>query len=118
MGDLLGSPRIAPLFLGLTGTIPVCHLSSRWVSPFLSPSEPGDLQSEQQIVRYRRASKIFPRFLPQRRSDRLRTIDGNDNLFGRSRRKLWVETLGGGWSNRDGGDGSLRGSVRTCFMRR
>ena len=35
----------------------------------------------------------------------------NGRLFGRSRRKLWVETPGGR-------DGPLRGSVRTCFMRR
>ena len=38
-------------------------------------------------------------------------IGGNGRLFGRSRRKLWVETPGGG-------DVSRRGSVRTCFMRR
>ena len=43
--------------------------------------------------------------------------DRNCKLFGRSRRKLWVETLGGGMSNRDGGDGSHRRSVRTCFMK-
>ena len=30
--------------------------------------------------------------------------------------KVMRETLGGGRSNRDGGDGSHRGSVRTCFM--
>ena len=45
-------------------------------------------------------------------------IDGNNKLFRWSMRKLWVETLGGGRSNLDGGDGSHRGSVRTCFMRR
>ena len=38
-------------------------------------------------------------------------IGRNDRLFGQSRQKLWVETPGGG-------DGSRRGSVRTCFMRR
>ena len=31
--------------------------------------------------------------------------------------KLLVETLGGGRLNHDGGDGSHRGSVSTCFMR-
>ena len=36
------------------------------------------------------------------------TIGRNGRLFGRSRRKLWVETLGGG-------DGSRRGSVRDMF---
>ena len=56
-------------------------------------------------------SEIFPYFLAHERSHRLRTIGENDKLFGRSRLKLWVETLGG-W------DGSLRVSVRTCFMRR
>ena len=35
----------------------------------------------------------------------------NGRLFRRSRRKLWVETPGGG-------DGSRKGSMRTCFMRR
>ena len=35
MGDQLGSPRVAPLFLGLTGTIPPCHLSTQWVPLFI-----------------------------------------------------------------------------------
>ena len=52
MGNLLRSPRVAPLFLALTGTIPACHLSSQWVRPFLSPSAPGDRRSENRIARY------------------------------------------------------------------
>ena len=55
--------------------------------------------------------RFFPRFLPHGRSHCLRTIGGNDKIFGRSKRKLWMETLGGD-------DGSRRGSVRTCFIRR
>ena len=38
-------------------------------------------------------------------------IGGNGRRFLLSRGKLWVETPGGG-------DGSRRGSVRTCFMTR
>ena len=65
----------------------------------------------QDTDRQNRAYWIFPHFLPRGRSHRLGTIDGDNRLFGRSRRKLWVETPGGG-------DGSRRGSLRTCFMRR
>ena len=65
----------------------------------------------QDTGRRNRAYGIFPHFLPRGRSHRYGTIGGNDRLFGRSRRKLWVETPGGG-------DVSRRGSVRTCFMRR
>ena len=64
-----------------------------------------------------RSSEIFPRFLPHGRSYRLMTIGENHNLFGRLRRKLLVETLGGDRSNRDEGDGSCRGSLTRCFMR-
>ena len=52
MGDHLGSPRVGPLYLGLTGTIPACRMSSEWVRPFLSPSALGDRQSEHPIVSY------------------------------------------------------------------
>ena len=53
MGDLLGSPRVAPLFLGLAGgTIPACHLSSQLVRPSPSPSAPGDRRSGHPIARY------------------------------------------------------------------
>ena len=62
--------------------------------------------------------RFFPRFLPHGRSQRLRTISGNEKIFGRSSRKLLVETLSGGRSNHDGGDGSHRESVRTFFTRR
>ena len=52
MGDRLGSPRVAPLFLVLRGTIPACHLSSQWVRPSPSPSAPGDRPSGHPIARY------------------------------------------------------------------
>ena len=118
MGDLLGSPCVAPLFLGLFGSYGV---------PFRPPTccptgfGPPHRQLSRVIIdlvtrsqdtgRQNRASGIFPRFLPRGGYHRLRTIGGNGRLLGRSRRKLWVETLGGG-------DGSRRGSMRTCFRRR
>ena len=52
MGDFLGSPRVAPLFLVLRGTIPACHLSSQWVRPSQSPSAPGDRRSGHPIAKY------------------------------------------------------------------
>ena len=116
MGDLLGSPRVAPsfwLFLAITGTISACHLSSLWVRPFPSPSAPGDRRSSirsQDTGRRNRASEISPRFLRNGRSRRLSTIGGNSKLFGRPSGKLWGETLGGG-----GGGGVW--SARACFMR-
>ena len=115
MGDLLGSPRVAPLFFGLAGYhsgLPlVVTMGSAlpiaigvWRSSILSPDRkiraveiarlgffPVFCHVEDPIVRGRSAE--------------------NGKLFGRSRRKLWVETP-------RGGDGSRRGSVRTCFMRR
>ena len=101
-----------PSFWVLRGTIPACHLSSQWVRPSPSPWALVDpITRSQDTGRRNRASLIFPRFLPRGRSHRLGTIGRNDRLFGRSRRKLWMETPGGG-------DGSRRGSVRTCFMRR
>ena len=84
MGDLFGRPRVVPLLLGLTGTIPACHLSSQNVWPFQLPSASGDCRSKHPIVRYgtsNRAFEIFPLFLPHGRSHRLRTIGGNDKLF-------------------------------------
>ena len=63
--------------------------------------------------RQNRACEILPRFLPQRKSNRLRMFGGNDKRFGRLSRKLCVETLGGGRSNCDGGDGSLKESMRS-----
>ena len=115
MGDLLGSPRVAPLFFGSYGVpfrLATCrpngfgppdrHQRRAIVDPVTRSQDTG---------RRNRAFGIFPRFLPSGRSHRLGTLDGNGRLFGRSRRKLWVETPGGG-------DGSCRGSVRTCLMRR
>ena len=81
---------------------PHCHRRRTIVDPVTQSQNSG---------RPNRASWIFPCFLPRGRSHRLGTIGGNGSLFGRSRRKLWVEMPGGG-------DGSRRGSVRTCFMRR
>ena len=117
----MGCPPVTLLFLGLTGTILAYQLSSQWVWPFLSPLEPRDRRSEHLIAKYgpsKSRFEVFHRFLPHGRSHRLRLIGGNDMLFAQSWQKLWVETLGGGRSNYDGGDGSLRGSVMTCFMGR
>ena len=52
MGDLLGSPRVAPLFLGLAwyhSGLPLVVLMN-WPSP--SPSAPGDRRSSQPVARY------------------------------------------------------------------
>ena len=112
MGDLLGSPRVAPLFLGIAWYHSGLPLVVPMGSTFPSPSAIVDpVTRAQDTGRRNRVSGIFPRFLPHGRSHRLGTIGGNRRLYGRSMRKLWVETPGGG-------DGSRRGSVRTCFMRR
>ena len=118
MRDLLGSPCVAHPFFVLFGSFgvpfwpPTCrpnrfgppHRHRSWaiVDPVTRSQDTG---------RKNHASWIFPRFPPRGRSHRLRTIGGNGRLFGRTKRKLWVETLGGG-------DGSRRGSVRTCLRKR
>ena len=103
MGDHLGSPCVAPLFLGLFGSYgvpfrpPTCHPNefdpphrhrSRTIVDPATRSQDTGFQN--------RASGNFPRFLPRGGSHRLRTIGGNGRLFRRSRQKLWVETVGGG----------------------
>ena len=101
-----------PSFLVLLGTIPACQWSCQWVRPSPSPSAIIDpVIRPQDTGRRNRASGIFPCFLPRGISHRLGTFDENGRLFGRSKRKLWVETPGGE-------DGSRRGSVRTSFMSR
>ena len=118
MGDLQGSPHVSPLFLGLFGSYGVpfrpatCRPYGFGFPHRLRRRAIFDpVTRSQDTGRLNRASGIFPHILPRGRSHRLRTIDGNGRLFRRSRRKLWLETLGGG-------DGSRRGSVRTCFRRR
>ena len=52
MGDLLGSPRVAPLFLGLAGYhfgLPLV-IQMVWASP--SPSTPGDRRFGHPIASY------------------------------------------------------------------
>ena len=108
MGDLLGCPRVAPLFLSIMGY----HSGLPLVVPKGSalPIAIGAGRSSIRSPSCKiRAVKIAR--LVRGRSHRLRTIGGNDRLFGRLRRMLWVETLGVG-------DGSPKGSVRTCFRRR
>ena len=110
MGDILGSPRVAPLFLGLGVLFRLATCRPNGFGPphrHRRRAIVDPVTRSQETSRRNRASGIFPRFL----SHHLGTIGGNGRLFGRSRRKLWVETPGGG-------DGSRRGSVRTCFMRR
>ena len=118
MDDLLGSPHVAPLFLGLFGSYGLQFRPAPCRRKGFGPSDRhrrraivDPVNRSQDTDRRNSASGIFPRFLPLGRSHLLRTIDRNGRLFGRSRRKLWVEKVGGG-------DGSRRGSVRTCFKRR
>ena len=114
MGDLLGSPRVAPLFLGLTGYhsgLPLV-VPMGWPPP--SPSAPGDRQSSHPIVRYGPSKSRVWDFSPFSATWKFPSL-GDDRrkrqAFWTVEAKLWVETPGGG-------DGSRRGSVRTCFMRR
>ena len=52
-----------PSFWVLPGTIPACHLSSQWVRPSTSPSEPGDRRSDRKIRTVEIARlKFFPVF--------------------------------------------------------
>ena len=91
MGDLLGSPRVAPIVLGLLGSYGVpFQLATCRPNGFDHP-HPHRLRAivdpiprSQDTGRRNRAYKIFPRFLSHGRSHRLRTIDGNDKLFERS----------------------------------
>ena len=103
-----------PSFCVLRGTIPACHLSSQWVRPSPSPSASGDRRSGHPIARYGPWKSCVWDLSPFSAAWKIPSLGddrGNGRLFGRSRRKLWVETPGGG-------DGSRRGSMRTCFMRR
>ena len=114
MGDLLGSPCVAPLFLGLAeyhSGLPLVVLMGS-ASP--SPSTSGDCRSGHPIARYGPSKSRVWDFSPFSAAWKIPSLGDdrrNGRLFGRSRRKLWVETPGGG-------DGSRRGSVRTCFLRR
>ena len=110
MGDLLGSPRIEPLFLALAGYHSGLPLVVPMVRPSPSPSAPGDRRSGHPIARYGPSKSCVWDFSPFSAAWKIPSL-GNVMLFGQSRRKLWVELPGGG-------DGSRRGSVRTCFMRR
>ena len=89
MGVLLGSPHVAPLFLGLFGSYGVPFQPATCRPNGFGPPHRHrrraivDLVTRSQNTgRRNRASGIFPRFLPRGRSHRLRTIDGNDRLFG------------------------------------
>ena len=95
MGDLLGSPRVAPHFLALFGpygyysglplvvpigsALPIAIGAGAIVDPSIRSPDTG---------RRNRASEISPRFLRHGRSHRLRTIGGNGKLFGRPGGKL------------------------------
>ena len=52
MGDLLGSPRVAPLFLFLAGYHSGLPLVVPMSSALPSPSAPGDRRSGHPIARY------------------------------------------------------------------
>ena len=96
------------LFLALTCISPACHLSFQWIWPFPSPSAPGDCRSDHPIARYVPSKSHVSNFSPFSvtwKIHRLRTIDGNSKIFGRSMGKLWAETLRGG----GGGGGVVEG---------
>ena len=115
MGDLLGSPRVASLFLGIAGYhsgLPlVVPLGS--ALPIAIGAGRSSIRSPDRKIRVVEIQRhgffnVFCRVEDPIVRGRSAETAG---FFGRSRRKLWVETPGGG-------DGSRRGSVRTCFMRR
>ena len=115
MGDLLGSPRVAPFFLGLAGY----HSSLPLVVP-VGSALPIAIGAERSSIwppdRKIRAVEIaclgfFPVFYSVEDPIVRGRLVETAGFCGRSRRKLLVETP-------SGGDGSCRGSVRTCFMRR
>ena len=115
MGDLLGSPRVAPLFLGLAGyhsgmTIVVTIGSAL---PIAIGTGRSSIRSHDRKIRAVEIARLgfFPVFYSVEDPIVKGRIGESGRLFGRSRRKLLVETPGGG-------DESRRGSVRTCFMRR
>ena len=115
MGDLLGSPCVAHVFLGLAGY----HSGLPLVVPMGSAlpiaigAERSSIRSLDRKIRGVEIARLgfFTVFCCLEDPIVRGTIGGNDRLFGRSRRKLWVKTP-------SGGDGSRRGSVRTCSMRR
>ena len=104
MGDLLGNPRVARLFLGLAGYHPGLPLVVPMGSALTIAIGAGrsSIRPPDHKIRAFEITRLgfFPVFY--RVEDPI--------VRGRSRRKLWVETPGGG-------DGSRRGSVSTCFMR-
>ena len=106
------SPRVAPIFLALTGTIPACHLSSQWVRPFPSPLEPGDRQSEHPIARYGQSKSRVSDFSPFAATWKIPSFKDDRRkrqAFGRPSRKLWAETLGGGGGGGGGGGEGVGG---------
>ena len=103
-----------PSFWVLRGTISACHLSSQWVRPSPSPSAPGDRRSGHPIARYGPSKSRVWDFSPF--SAAWKILSFRDDR--RKQQAFWkvdAKVMGG---NTCGGDGSLRGLVRTCFMRR
>ena len=115
MGDLLGSPRVAPLFFGLAGYhsgMPIV-VTMGSALPIAIGTGRSSIRSHDRKIRAVEIVRLgfFPVFYSVEDPIVKGRIGESGRLFGRSRRKLLVETPGGG-------DGSRRGSVRTCFMRR
>ena len=115
MGDLLGSPRVAPLFMGLAGYHSGLPLVVPMVSalPIAIGAGRSSIRSPDRKIRAVEIvrQEFFPVFFSVEDPIVGGRSAGNGRLFRRSRRNLWVETPGGE-------DGSRRGSMRICFMRR
>ena len=101
-------------FWVLRGTIPACHLSSQWVRPSPSPSAPGDRRFGHPIARYGPSKSRVWDFSPFSAAYRIPSL-GDDR---RKRQAFWTVEVKVMGATPGGGDGSGRGSVRTCFMRR
>ena len=105
MGELLGSPRVVPLLLALTGTIPACHLSSQWDRPLPSTSASGDRRSEHPITRCGPSKSRVRDFTPFSATWKIPSIEDDR----RKRQAFWTAEWkvmggnafgggGGGWS--------------------
>ena len=103
-----------PSFLVLRGNIPACHLSSQWVRPYPSPSAQGDRRSRHTIARYGTSKSCVWDLFPFSVAWKIPSL-GDDR---RKRQAFWTVEAKVMGETPGGGDGSRRGSVRTCFMRR
>ena len=115
MGDLLGSPRVAPLFLGLAGYhsgLPLVFLMGSDL-PIAIGAGRSSIRSPNLKVRVVEIARLgfFPvlcsvedPIVRGRSAETAGFLDGRGESYG--------------WKRLLGGDGSRRGSVRTCFIKR